>query len=288
MNKILLSIFVGTSLCYAMEEENKQEWDAQYYQKNSSPQFHNAVQLLKTLKLSQCTDIIDIGCGPGEVTKVISKMVPHAQVLGVDVTEKMIARANETHKADNLRFMVHDAQKEYPFENRFDLAFSSAVFLWIPDKKAAFDNIHKILKPKGTMVIKTNQPRANNHPLNCAMMQLAKKPKWFSFVKEYQSKPQTYPLSLEIAKQLITSDKWDSISLEEPDIVNTYKSKQEFSTWMLAVMKAMPAVATLAPKQQEELAEEFAEEYVNVPGIKDENGIITYKLPGLLIKAQKK
>ena len=288
MKKLLLIVLSSCALS-AMQQNSKQNWDGRYHQKNSTPHYTAAVALLQTINLYKPKQIVDVGCGSGEVTARLSELAPDAEVMGIDPNETMISVAKQAygHKP-RLSFMVQDAQKEFPFKDQFDLAFSSAVFLWIADKKAAFNNVHQILKPGGRMVIKATMPLAQDHPLKITLNQLAKNPKWISLMHLWQSKPQFFPLSRTEAEQLITAEKWDAISMEEMTTGYQFKTKEELSKWMWGWMKALPVVSALPCHEQQSFLHDFSDEYVKIPTTQAHDGTILYTLKGLLIKAQKK
>lgn len=289
VKSILIALIVTTSI-FAMDS-TQQKWDGKYYQTNSSPQFQSAVKLLQTEELSSCKHIVDIGCGSGDVTHVITLMAPLAQAVGIDASESMIEKAKETYAQNTrLSFERVDAQDESHafFKNaRFDLAFSSAALLWMANKQAVFNNIHRMLKAGGRMLVKTTQPLAPNHLLMHTLGTLAKNPKWLPFVQAYQSQPQHFPLSKEAAQIMISQDNWTGISLEESAIVNRFETESDLGKWMQGWMGALPAFKLLSPDQQIELNTEFVKIYGQIPGTRGD-GKILYILPGLIIKATKK
>lgn len=289
--KYFLFIVTVISPIHAMEPGKQQSWNGAYYHQNSSPQLRAAIKLLQSLDMTEHKAIVDIGCGSGEVTYAITHLAPLAYVIGTDASASMIEKAENTYgQKPRLSFKLVDAQDEsHSFfkEAQFDLAFSSAALLWMPNKQAVFNNIHCILKDGGKMVVKTTQPLAPNHPLSWTMKQLAQNPKWISFVAEYQSRPQHFPLSKQDAQTLFSPDRWTDITIEESEIVNEFNTEADLGKWMKGWMGALPAFRSLPAEQQAELNTEFVHIYAQVPGTRG-NGKILYWLPGLIIKATKK
>lgn len=288
--KHVLIVLIATSSIFAMDS-TQQKWDGTYYKRNSSPQFLSALKLLQTEDLSSCKHIVDIGCGSGDVTQLITVMAPLAHAVGSDASESMIQKAKETYAHNTrLSFERVDAQDEsHAFfkEARFDLAFSSAALLWMANKQAVFNNIHRMLKAGGRMLVKTTQPLAPNHPLMHTLGTLAKNPKWLPFVRAYQSQPQHFPLSKEAAQKMISHDHWTEISFEESSIVNRFETEADLGKWMKGWMGALPAFKLLSPDQQTELNTEFVSIYAQIPGTRGD-GKILYTLPGLIIRTTKK
>lgn len=290
--KLFLLLSISIAVC-AMEQST-QQWDGNQYKDNCSPQFKTAMELIETFDFSKYSQILDVGSGTGQVTMEMARRAPQAKVIGIDVNASMVQVAsNLYHEVANLEFKQVDAQRPDTYffpcvHNRFDLAFSSAVFLWIENKRIAFDNIHIALRSGGHMMIKTTAPRPQNHPLNRALGMLAQTPKWAAFAQSYMSKPQSFPLSIEQAEQIITTDKWTNVKVTPRGITNLFNSPQSFCKWMQGWMGAMPAVAALEKDKQIELCKDFVDFYVTLPETHDEADNIVYSLPGILIEADKK
>lgn len=289
--KQLLCIIVFTACAHALQSDKKQSWDGNYYHANSSPQYLSAIKLFDTIDLSSIAHVVDIGCGSGDVTASITRMAPQASVVGIDASQSMIEKAQQTYaNYSRVSFSIVDAQDEsHPFfkDARFDLAFSSAALLWMANKEAVFTNIARMLKPGGKIVVKTTQPLAPNHPLSYTMKLLAQNPKWLPFVAEYQSRPQHFPLSKQEAEKLVRSDTWNDLVLEDSSIVNRFESEADLGKWMKGWMGALPAFRSLNAEQQTELNTEFVRIYAEIPGTRAD-GKILYTLPGLIIRATKK
>lgn len=274
-------------------ESGKQQWDGNHYKNNSAPQVKTALELLQTLELCKYPRILDVGSGSGQVMGTIRTRLSCTEIKGIDADADMVKVATANYHSHNLSFDHVNAQDSnagffQEHKNYFDLAFSSAVFLWIQNQQAAFANIHTVLKPGGHLMVKTTAPRPQNHPLNLALRMLARNPKWAAFAQAYMSKPQSFPISIEQAHQIITPEKWTNIKITERGITNLYDSCEEFCSWMHGWMGAMPAVAALEKDKQTELCKDFVNLYVQLPETRNSEGKIVYSLPGILIEADKK
>lgn len=73
--------------------------------------------------------VVDIGCGPGNLTATLSERWPAAQVLGVDSSPAMVERA-ASHATDRLRFVLADATTWVP-DRPVDVLVSNATLQWI-------------------------------------------------------------------------------------------------------------------------------------------------------------
>jgi ubiquinone/menaquinone biosynthesis C-methylase UbiE len=100
--------------------------------------------------------ILDIGCG--NARDIVALLRAGARVVGVDLSEGMIAQARvDLAKAgfEGVTLEVGDAtQLGFPADT-FDKVIFSEVIEHIPDAARAVDEIHRVLKPGGTVVVST-------------------------------------------------------------------------------------------------------------------------------------
>ena len=61
----------------------------------------------------EATEVVDLGCGRGELLRLAAARMPHARLTGVDTDERLVRRARdlavEDGVADRVRFEVADA-----------------------------------------------------------------------------------------------------------------------------------------------------------------------------------
>ena len=101
--------------------------------------------------------VLDIGCGAGTtVLELASRVGVGGHVLGADVSEPSVARAQQRIAAAGLRHaeaIVADVSA-HPFTpNSFDLAFSRFGVMFFGDPQAAFTNIRRAMKPCGRLAL---------------------------------------------------------------------------------------------------------------------------------------
>ena len=98
--------------------------------------------------------LLDVGCGPGHVAGLIARRYPDIELIGVDLSDRMIARANQDFGGSpNLTFRQGDALS-LPFQSEsFDLALSLASIKHWPDQAKGLSEIFRVLKPGGSFFI---------------------------------------------------------------------------------------------------------------------------------------
>jgi len=125
----------------------KYEFDGDKYLKASKHQKEWGRKLISELEITDNDFILDLGCGDGLLTKIISDIAKNGYVLGIDASEGMITKAKE-FESDNLKFQVLDIN-DINFQNEFDIIISNATLHWVKDHKKLLRNCYKGLKPNG-------------------------------------------------------------------------------------------------------------------------------------------
>jgi ubiquinone/menaquinone biosynthesis C-methylase UbiE len=114
-------------------------------------------ELLEQCELGPTSEVLDVGCGPG-VTACMIAQEYGSSVMGFDLSEVMIAAANDKAKqlnlTDKVTFRVADVF-EMPFEDgSFDVALAESVFTPLPgDKGQALAEMVRVIRPGGRIAI---------------------------------------------------------------------------------------------------------------------------------------
>jgi len=95
--------------------------------------------------------VVDLGSGAGNDVFVARSVAgEEGHVIGIDMTEEMISKANinkEKVGFKNVDFKLGEIEN-IPLENNLaDVVISNCVLNLVPDKRKAFQEIHRILKP---------------------------------------------------------------------------------------------------------------------------------------------
>jgi ubiquinone/menaquinone biosynthesis C-methylase UbiE len=102
--------------------------------------------------------ILDLGCGPGTITRGFCQYVPNGKVVGIDISEDVILQArslsSKTEHA-NLDFVVGDLVPRMPFEDAsFDVIYTHQCLLHIPNAVHVVREAHRVLKPGGMLAMR--------------------------------------------------------------------------------------------------------------------------------------
>jgi ubiquinone/menaquinone biosynthesis C-methylase UbiE len=111
--------------------------------------------------------VVDLGSGAGNDAFIARSLTgENGKVIGVDFTEKMIAKARANAEKlgyHNVEFRYGDIEQMPVNENVADVVVSNCVLNLVPDKAKAFAETFRILKPGGhfsvsDIVLKGNLP----------------------------------------------------------------------------------------------------------------------------------
>lgn len=161
------------------------EWNAKQYTKFIKERTQPAIDLANRINLSSPNEIIDIGCGPGNSTRVLYEKFPKAHITGADNSENMLKQARDNNP--NLDFKLFDANTDFPLlKQKFDVVFSNACIQWLPNHKELIPKMMSVLKDGGILAVQT--PMNYKEPIHIIISELVKGAKW----KDKFAKPRIF------------------------------------------------------------------------------------------------
>ena len=101
--------------------------------------------------------VVDLGCGFGWFCRWAREQGA-AQVLGLDVSERMLEQARETTSDEAITYNMSDLETVSLPPAEFDLAYSSLALHYVKDVARLFAVIHSALVPGGRFVFSTEHP----------------------------------------------------------------------------------------------------------------------------------
>lgn len=106
-------------------------WDPQHYLAYAGERGRPFLELLARIGADAPATVVDLGCGPGNMTRLLADRWPAARVVGVDDSAEMIARARADH-ADrpSLSWVEADLRE---WREPAEVVVSNAALQWVPD-----------------------------------------------------------------------------------------------------------------------------------------------------------
>lgn len=213
------------------------QWDAGEYRTSSSNQKRWALELLTRLELQGAERVLDIGCGDGEITAAIARMVPLGYVLGIDSSRDMVELASHQYPPDrcpNLGFLRRDARELGLGDDdgaiaEFDAVFSNACLHWVKDHQSVLSGIRRCLRPGGRVLLQMGG-RGNAASVLTALQEVLKSPRWagcfegFAFPYAFYG-PEEYRPWLEAGG-------FDIVRLELIRKEMVHHDQSEFAAWL--------------------------------------------------------
>ncbi len=104
-------------------------------------------------KIRKGDTVLDLGCGAGNDCFIARSVAgENGRIIGLDMTEAMIEKAKENAGKlgyKNMEFILGEIENIPLPSNTADVIVSNCVLNLVPDKKKAFSEIHRVLKPGG-------------------------------------------------------------------------------------------------------------------------------------------
>jgi ubiquinone/menaquinone biosynthesis C-methylase UbiE len=111
------------------------------------------------LDLREGSDILDVGCGPGDLWLENGDRLPSGWTIVLsDLSPGMVQKArHQLGSCSGLfRYHVHDAQA-IPFpDESFDVVVANHMLYHVPDRDRVLYEIHRVLRPGGRLYAATN------------------------------------------------------------------------------------------------------------------------------------
>ncbi len=111
-----------------------------------------ALALAAFIELPQGSDVLDVGCGNGISARALHDKYG-CRVLGVDLSEKMVAAGKSLCRSDDIQLMVGDGERLRSIvgRRRFDCVVYNASIFIFPDAARSIREAAACLKPGGTI-----------------------------------------------------------------------------------------------------------------------------------------
>jgi SAM-dependent methyltransferase len=131
---------------------------ARYYERGRLPYDEGVVEAVRRLlardELAGSAGLLDVGCGPGTLTRRLAILFPHA--VGVDPDRDMIATARAALAAhENIEFRCQKAEDMQLGQAEFAVATFGQSFHWMERERVA-GMLRRALVPGGFLVLINN------------------------------------------------------------------------------------------------------------------------------------
>ena len=246
-------------------------WNPIQYEKFLKDRTQPAIDLANRLEEFATNSILDLGCGPGNSTKVLKDEFPTAKIIGADNSDEMLEKAKGLYP--DIEFINLDANGDLNEVNeKFDIVFSNACIQWLPNHNELLPKLMTLLKPNGILAIQI--PMQREHPVHIIINELVNTTKW---------------------NDKITPRQYNNLTTEEYFDVLSHISN-DFEIWETTYCHRMPSYESIIEWYKgtglrpylEQLTENDSKEFINDVYSKlkhqykvQNNGEILFRFPRL-------
>ena len=161
------------------------DWNPRDYLLFMNERSQPAIDLIMRISVENPKRILDVGCGTGNITSILSQKWPEAEVIGIDNSPNMLQQAINDHP--EMKWINQDASKDLSHLGKFDIIFSNAVLQWIPDSRPVLKHLFEMLNPGGALAVQV--PFTEDQPSHISMRKLFAKPEWKKYYDMVATKP---------------------------------------------------------------------------------------------------
>jgi trans-aconitate 2-methyltransferase len=148
-------------------------WNPERYLAFGDQRTRPAIDLLARVPLATAERIADLGCGPGNSTRLLVERWPEARIIGVDNSQEMLAKA----RASGISAIWVEADiAAWAPDFLLDLIYSNAALQWLFDHATLLPRLMARLRPEGVLAIQ--MPRNFAAPSHVLLRETARDGPW--------------------------------------------------------------------------------------------------------------
>jgi len=155
------------------------DWNPSNYLKFKNERTQPSIDLVSRIAGENPSTIVDLGCGPGNSTKILADKWPRAKITGIDNSPEMLKKAQDDFP--RISWILSDIS-ELDNSDAYDIVFSNATLQWLPDHEALIPRLFGLTNKTGVLAIQV--PMNQNAPLHQALLRVAKSEKWGRFTAD--------------------------------------------------------------------------------------------------------
>lgn len=260
------------------------KWDPSKYTEFADHRGRPYLDLMDRVQNLAPKKIVDLGCGPGNMTKLLAQRWPEALVLGLDSSEQMIATARAQKNPPNLRFELADA-RSWQADDTIDLIFSNAMLQWIPGHEELLKGWLRQLDSEAAVAIQL--PGNFSSPSHATMREVADSPRWAQKLSRVLRHDDAVSEPVEYQQLLIdagyTADVWETtyhqlLSGDDPVL-----------EWVRGTA-LLPVKAVLSPEEYLDFEEDYrvaiADKYQSIE-VEDGQKLVNFPFRRIFMVGQK-
>ncbi|MGO8980180.1 MAG: trans-aconitate 2-methyltransferase [Streptosporangiaceae bacterium] len=151
-------------------------WDPAQYLQFADERSRPFFELAGRIQAADPDLVVDLGCGPGQLTATLAGRWPGAEVIGIDSSPEMIEAARQLPApSGQLSFLLADVRDWRP-ERAPDVIISNALLQWVPEQREVILSCSRALAPGGWLAFQV--PGNFDQPTHAILRELAGSARW--------------------------------------------------------------------------------------------------------------
>jgi trans-aconitate 2-methyltransferase len=228
-----------------------QHWDPDRYLLYADERGRPFTDLLQRVDAGSPRRVVDLGCGPGNLTALLASRWPDAEVVGIDSSREMVDRAR-ADRFEGVRFEVGDV-RTWPAEapaGGVDVLTANATFQWVPGHLDLLPRLVETVAPGGWFAFQV--PGNHDAPSHELLHRLAGDPRFAEHTagvaRPLSHEPEAYAEALRDLGLVV--DAWETTYL------HLLQGEDPVFTWISGT-GARPTLAALPGPLRDEFVGEY-------------------------------
>jgi len=155
-------------------------WSPEQYLKFADHRLRPALDLLARIPAENPETVIDLGCGPGNITERLKKRWGSARIIGVDSSAEMLEAART--RWPDLTWTKADIGLWLP-KTPASVIYSNAALQWLDNHRPLFARLYGALENGGVLAVQ--MPRNFDQPSHMLMRSVAQEGPWRDILEPY-------------------------------------------------------------------------------------------------------
>jgi len=123
-------------------------------------------QTIALMNIQPTDRILDLGCGTGWASRRLARMAGAGEVVGLDVADEMLHRAEEAStEFNNIRYVWGSAENIPALDSLFTKVLSVESFYYYADQNKALRELRRVMASEGQLFILINLYKDNHYSL---------------------------------------------------------------------------------------------------------------------------
>lgn len=249
-------------------------WNPEIYNQFKNIRYQPFFDLMGLISEENLIDAVDIGCGTGEQTKILSEKFENTKFLGIDSSSEMLSKSKEFEN-EKLRFQQKTIEDFVEDKTKWNLIFSNAALQWSDNHLKLFPKLFSKLHENGQFAIQ--MPVQNENKLNQILFQMASEEPYNSQLQSWNRPSQV--LNMDGYAKMMFENGLSNLTIFTKVYPIIAKDTEELFNF-ISGSALIPYLERLNENQQEIFTTEFKnrirQEFQNFPAIYSFKRILLY------------